>query len=133
MKDFFIKMPSEAINILLKIAFSFVLWFYYSVLALICQIVPYKYRSKSIRNETVLMTGAGSGLGKSLSKKLANQGAKLVLIDIDTPANQKTAEEIIESGGQAFAYTCDLSNREEIYRVADEVKKKKRSFLFLNR
>jgi len=57
-----------------------------------------------------------------LSKKLAKQGSKLVLIDIDTAANEKTAEEITEASGQAFTYTCDLSNREDIYRVADKVK-----------
>ena len=114
-------MPSEAISLPLKIVYSLVLWLYYSVVTLVCQLVPYKYRSKSIRNETVLVTGAGSGLGKSLSKKLAKQGAKLVLVDIDTKANEKTVEEITEFGGQAFAYTCDLTNREEIYRVAEEV------------
>ena len=72
------------LDLVLKILFTFVIWPYYTLVALVNLLVPYKYRSKSIKNEVILVTGAGSGLGKSLSKKLAKLGARLVLIDIDT-------------------------------------------------
>lgn len=115
------------INLILFIAYQLV----YTILIMIKTtlisiynlLVPYKYRSKSVRGETILVTGSGSGIGKLVSKKFAKLGAKLVLVDIDEKANEKTANEIIMSGGTATAFKCDLSKREEIYRVADEVKK----------
>lgn len=84
-------------------------------------VVPYQYRCKSIRGETILVTGAGSGIGKLISKKFAKLGAKLVLIDIDEKSVEKTANEILTEGGTASTFKCDLSNREEIYKVAAEV------------
>lgn len=109
------------LDFILKVLVSLVLWIYYALLTVVKQFVPYTYRCKSIKGETVLITGAGSGLGKSLSKKVAKQGARLVLVDIDTRANEKTADEIREMGGVAFTFTCDLSKREDIYKVANEV------------
>ena len=114
------------INLILFIAYQLV----YTILIMIKTtlisiynlLVPYKYRSKSVRGETILVTGSGSGIGKLVSKKFAKLGAKLVLVDIDEKANEKTANEIIMAGGTATAFKCDLSKREEIYRVADEVK-----------
>ena len=42
--------------------------------------------------------------------------------DIDEKNNNQTKLEIESDGGRAFAYKCDLSSREDIYRVAKEVK-----------
>lgn len=44
-----------------------------------------------------------------------------MLWDIDENAIKQTKAEIEEDGGKAYAFKCDLSNREEIYRVAEEV------------
>ena len=63
----------------------------------------------------------GSGLGKSLSKKLAKLGATLVLWDIDEAANNQTQSEIERDGGKAYAFKCDLSKKDEIYKLALEV------------
>lgn len=96
----------------------------YSFFSLIFkQIVPYKYRSKSVNNEITLVTGAGSGIGKLVAMKLAKLGAKLVLVDIDSVSNEKTANEIMANGGFARTFTCDLSDQAKIYAVADEIKR----------
>ena len=45
----------------------------------------------------------------------------MVLWDVDEASNKQTATEINEAGGKAFAYKCDLTKREEIYKVAQQV------------
>ena len=74
--------------------------------------------------EVILITGAGSGIGRSLSQKFAKLGATVVLWDINKSANDAVAEEInSKTPNKAFPYKCDCTKREEVYRVAEQVKK----------
>ena len=49
-------------------------------------------------------------------------GATVVCSDINSPANQKTVEEIEEQGGKAYGIVFDCSNREEVYEAADKIR-----------
>jgi NAD(P)-dependent dehydrogenase (short-subunit alcohol dehydrogenase family) len=60
---------------------------------------------------TVLVTGAGRGLGRSTSEKLASCGATVGLVDIDGESCSAVAAGIRNGGGKAFAYAADVSNR----------------------
>jgi all-trans-retinol dehydrogenase (NAD+) len=84
-------------------------------------LIPYKLRAKSVKDEVVLLTGAGSGIGRLMAKRFAALGAKLVLVDVNPVGNEQTANEIRADGGEATTFTCDLSNRESIYKAAAEV------------
>ena len=53
--------------------------------------------------------------------RFADEGACVVLWDLNGEGNQAVAEEIKAKGKKAHAYTCDCSKREEIYRVAETV------------
>jgi len=57
-----------------------------------------------------LVTGAGSGLGRATAKQLASEGAGVACLDIVGDAVEKTAAEIAEAGGNARAYTVDVSD-----------------------
>lgn len=118
-------MEISAQQVLMLIGHTFVMIFmsiYYAIACIVKQFIPYQNRSKSIKGETVLITGAGSGLGKSLAKKMAKLESRIVCVDVDTKANELTVKEIKEAGGSAYAFTCDLSKKEEIYKVADKIK-----------
>ena len=52
---------------------------------------------------------------------MSKEGAILVLWDVDEAGNNKTKQEIEESGGKVFAYKCDLTKKEEAYAVAKKV------------
>ena len=81
-------------------------------------------RRKDVSKEIILITGAGSGIGRSLSQKFAKLGATVVLWDINKSANDAVAEEInSKTPNKAFSYKCDCTKREEVYRVAEQVKK----------
>ncbi|KFV00891.1 Epidermal retinol dehydrogenase 2, partial [Tauraco erythrolophus] len=95
---------------------------YYSLESLLFLIVP--RRKKNVSGEIVLITGAGSGLGRFLSLKFASLGATVVLWDINQEGLKETSRLARENGAErVHCYTCDCSKRQEIYRVADQVKK----------
>lgn len=64
-----------------------------------------------LRDQAVLITGAGRGLGKSMGEKLAACGAVVGLIDIDATAVEAAAAAIRAAGGKAKAFGADVSNR----------------------
>lgn len=77
---------------------------------------------KNVAGEIVLITGAGSGLGRLLALQFAHLGSVLVLWDISSETNEKTGQMAREAGAtRVHVYTCDCSQKEEIYRVADQV------------
>ncbi|XP_055968001.1 epidermal retinol dehydrogenase 2 isoform X2 [Sorex fumeus] len=81
-------------------------------------------RRKNVAGEIVLITGAGSGLGRLLALKFARLGSVLVLWDINKEGNEETLRLAREAGAaQVHAYTCDCSRKEEVYRVADQTYK----------
>ena len=73
------KNMKEILLTIFDLIVTLVLMLYSSVAALIRQIVPYKQRSKSIKDEVCLVTGAGSGIGKLMAKKLVILMLTLVL------------------------------------------------------
>lgn len=93
---------------------------YYFLDTIVYKIIP--KRKKNVAGEIVLITGAGSGLGRLMAIKFASLGAILVLWDINEEGNMETCRLAKEKGGvKVFAYKCDCSNRQEVYRVADQV------------
>ncbi|XP_011852970.1 PREDICTED: epidermal retinol dehydrogenase 2 isoform X1 [Mandrillus leucophaeus] len=81
-------------------------------------------QQKNVAGEIVLITGAGSGLGRLLALQFARRGSVLVLWDVNKEGNEETCKMAQEAGvTRVHAYTCDCSQKEEVYRVADQVKK----------
>ncbi|KAG8520694.1 Short-chain dehydrogenase/reductase family 16C member 6, partial [Galemys pyrenaicus] len=83
----------------------------------IYKIIP--KRKKDVAREGI--TRAGSGLRRLIALRFANLGAILVLWDINKESSMKTNRLAKQkSGVEAFAYTCDCGNRQEVYRVAEQ-------------
>ena len=79
-------------------------------------------RLKSVKEKVVVVTGGGHGLGRELAMKLSLRGAKIALIDINTKNNESVEKEIISTGHDAIAYTCDVTKEEDVRRVMERVK-----------
>jgi 3-oxoacyl-[acyl-carrier protein] reductase len=77
-----------------------------------------------LANKTALITGAGSGMGKSAALIFANEGAKVAAVDIEAQQVQQTVEEITRAGGQALALRADVSKSEDVQKaISDTVAK----------
>ena len=66
--------------------------------------------SEMCKNRVVIITGAGGGLGAAYAKAFAEQGAKVVVNDINQAAAQKTVDAIKAAGGDAIVNTSDITN-----------------------
>ncbi len=71
----------------------------------------------SLQNKTALITGGGSGIGKAVSLLFARQGAEVVILDLDEKGGAGTAAQILEEGGKARFYYCNVSVQEEVQRI----------------
>ncbi|XP_076013009.1 retinol dehydrogenase 10-A [Genypterus blacodes] len=85
--------------------------------------VVFRPRTKDIEGELVLITGSGGGLGRLFAQEFSKHGAEVVLWDINIKANEQTAKLVREMGGKAHTYTVDVTNREDVYRTADLVRR----------
>lgn len=62
-----------------------------------------------VENKVVLITGGSSGIGKASAIKIAEAGAKVVIVARGEKELFETRDEIIAAGGKCWAYTCDLT------------------------
>ncbi|WP_432283477.1 SDR family oxidoreductase [Aminobacter sp. BA135] len=64
----------------------------------------------TLQGKSVVVTGAGSGLGAAYARHVASLGAAVVVNDINAEAAQSTVESIVASGGKAVAHAGDISS-----------------------
>lgn len=95
---------------------------WYNVESFIYFFVPKK--KKNIAGEVVLITGAGSGIGRLMAQEFAARSTVLVLWDINQEGMKETARLAKSNGAsRVHYYICDCSDKNEVYRVADQVKR----------
>lgn len=64
--------------------------------------------------KSVVVTGAASGIGRATARRLASEGGKVACLDVAIDALEKLVAEISESGGQAVAVRCDVSDHAQV-------------------
>ena len=74
-----------------------------------------------IPGSLVLVTGAGSGIGQATAFAFADAGARVLAVDINREAAEKTAAACAERGADSFAYEVDVADRAAVVRLADAV------------
>ncbi len=79
--------------------------------------------SMRLKGKTALVTGAAGDIGRTIAKRFSEEGATVILSDINEPGCQRTAEEIRASGKEAGMMIADVSKEEDTLALFDRVKK----------
>ncbi|SDW78364.1 NAD(P)-dependent dehydrogenase, short-chain alcohol dehydrogenase family [Marininema mesophilum] len=74
-----------------------------------------------LRNKVCVITGAGSGMGRTAAKMFAAEGAIVAVLDIDEVAAKQTVADIHKSGGHAEYFLCDVGNEESVKQTIEKI------------
>lgn len=81
----------------------------------------------SLEGKNAVITGGGSGIGQAIARTFAKAGAAVRVLELNEQAGATTVKHIAEEGGNAQAFSCDVSNqqqtREVMQRIIDQDKK----------
>lgn len=78
-----------------------------------------------LKDKTALVTGGGRGIGKAISKRLASEGAQVILTWVsDQKSAVDTVAEITSEGGKARALELEVSAPESVERVVEDISSK---------
>lgn len=87
-----------------------------------------RIKLKPIAEQTLVITGASSGIGLVTARRAAERGAKVILVARDTGTLEKIVKEIRERGNEADFIEADVGKREDLKRVVDTVVEKHGGF-----
>ncbi len=73
-------------------------------------------------NKVAVVTGAGQGIGEAYAKALANEGARVVIAEIDGEQGERVVKEISAAGGQALFVRTDVSSEDSTRAMARAAK-----------
>jgi len=93
-------------------------WF----LAIVYTIFPFFKRPKNVKNEIILITGAGSGIGQLMAIEFAKLGAIIVAWDINDQGLNSTKKLVEKNGSKCTTYNVDVTDRHRVYEVAKQIK-----------
>lgn len=77
---------------------------------------------REFEDKLVVVTGAGSGIGRATALAFAEKGADIVVADIDAVAAARTVELVELLGARAYPYTVDVASAEAVERFAEDVR-----------
>ena len=73
------------------------------------------------KGKAIMITGASSGIGERAAIKIGEAGGKVLLVARTKEKLDEVADEVQDKGGTAFVHPCDLSNPDDVERMAREV------------
>lgn len=78
--------------------------------------------TRSLQGRVAVVTGAGSGIGRAIALRLAEDTAKVAIWDINAAGAEETAQHVRDAGGTALAIDVDCSDKAAIKAAADRTR-----------
>lgn len=76
---------------------------------------------KGLKDKVVIVTGGAGGIGSATCRRLAEEGAKVAIFDMNMTAAEQLAQEINQQNGQALAVQCDITNHNTVEQAVQQV------------
>lgn len=67
-----------------------------------------------VSDTSIIVTGAGSGIGEGIAKRLAEEGAQVIVNDVNTAAGERVVAEITAAGGRASFFAADVTQSAQV-------------------
>jgi NAD(P)-dependent dehydrogenase (short-subunit alcohol dehydrogenase family) len=74
-----------------------------------------------LKGKSAVITGGGSGIGRAIATLFASKGARVAVVDRDDAGAQVTVQQIVEAGGAAEPYSCDVGDPASVDSAASQV------------
>ncbi len=76
-----------------------------------------------LKSKKAIVTGAGQGIGRSIALKLAQEGADVVIAEMNLGTGTQTAKEVETLGRKALSFAVDVANQKQVQAMIDQVLK----------
>jgi len=76
---------------------------------------------KELSNRVAVVTGGSGGIGRSICRRLADEGAAVAVVSTTLEKARQVVDELQKSGADALAVTADLSNPEDVRKMAETI------------
>ena len=77
-----------------------------------------------VLNKSIIVTGAGGGIGKGIALRLAQEGAQVIVNDINVALGEEVVAEITAAGGTAAFFAADVTRSADVKALVDEAVKR---------
>lgn len=74
-----------------------------------------------LKDQIVLITGSARGIGKQIAQVFAQEGATVIISDINADSATQTAEEFVKNGYSASSFACDVTNMENVTEMVNKI------------
>ena len=74
-----------------------------------------------LNDKLIMVTGGGQGLGQAMALRLAKQGARLALVDMNQEALDATCAQVAELGSSAQVYLCNVAKESDVEQTVASI------------
>ena len=79
---------------------------------------------RGLKERAALVTGAGSGIGRAIAQRLAEEGMTVGVLDINEAAAAQTVDAIRSGGGRAEAQVCDITDYDGVRKAVTSIEER---------